>query len=679
MKRLITACLATGILLSASAATTREKITVGSDVREMKVHVPEKAAKGAPLVIACHGANQSADWHDEHSKWTAVSDTAGFVLVFPEGIDRFWDIAGNRDVNFILSIIDEMQKRHEINPSRVYLSGFSMGGMLTYHCANRIPDRIAAFVPVSGYPMGDKSAYGPRPVPLMHVHGTGDDVCVFSGVQPTLDNWIKRNGCNPVAEVTKPYPASNPNSGATLHVWKDGLDGVEVRLLEFKDKGHWQAEDPVHCLTSVEAWNFMKRWSLGPDAPKVVEVSPEDGSFDLPTDGSEIVMTFDMGIDASETEADLEKDGKSVALAAGASGNRLTLAVPALERGEYKLTVRNVKGENGGVLKLFKAVYTYGYEEVVDVPSYNVVFSPDFRAEQNSVGEGIPTGWHRINTRADGAKDEKGSGSANTGGARMKYFMQGGDFDEGFYLSARDYDRCEITYGRYTPDYALHLGKGRYVATFNSSFWNEGSLNGNVKFDFSVRKPDGSQVASFPSLPSVGNLAENTGKVTESYSHSCEFEIVEDGDYMVTYGMNAGWAAVIVGNIKIATAMSAAERHKGTFIRTLSQAKAVYAGVPEASLGEPAVELLKETIEKYDAFVSTSPTEYGAATKELEEAMEKAGAFSGIELPEAGSRDVVSVEYYNLAGQRVSLPYKGVTLVKVFFEDGTVETFKRIK
>lgn len=261
----------------------------------------------------------------------------------------------------------------------------------------------------------------------------------------------------------------------------------------------------------------------------------------------------------------------------------------------------------------------------------------------------------------------------------MKYFMQGGDFDEGFYLSARDYDRCEITYGRYTPDYALHLGKGRYVATFNSSFWNEGSLNGNVKFDFSVRKPDGSQVASFPSLPSVGNLAENTGKVTESYSHSCEFEIVEDGDYMVTYGMNAGWAAVIVGNIKIATAMSAAERHKGTFIRTLSQAKAVYAGVPEASLGEPAVELLKETIEKYDAFVSTSPTEYGAATKELEEAMEKAGAFSGIELPEAGSRDVVSVEYYNLAGQRVSLPYKGVTLVKVFFEDGTVETFKRIK
>lgn len=678
MKYFMTICLA-AMALTATAATSREKIDVNGTKRDIKLHVPDNTPSGAPLVIACHGANQSAEWHDEHSKWTAVADTAKFVLVFPDAVNSFWDISGNNDVNFILSIIDEMHARHDINLNRVYLTGFSMGGMLTYHCANRIPDKIAAFVPVSGYPMGDKSAYGPRPVPLMHVHGTGDDVCVFSGVQPTLDNWIKRNGCNTNPEIIKPYPSNKPQSGATLTKWTDGLDGVEVQLLEFEGKGHWQSEDPVHCLTSVEAWNFMQRWSLGPDAPKVSEVVPENGSFDLPADGSEIVLTFDMDVDSSEVEAGLEKDGKVTPLDAKSSGKVLTLAVPALEIGEYKLTVRNVKGENGGVMKLFKATYTFGYEEVGEVPSYDVLFQPDLRAEQNTVGEGIPTGWYRVNSRANGEKDEKGSGSANTGGARMKYFMQGGDFEEGFYLSARDYDRCEITYGRYVPDYALHFGKGKYSATFNSSFWNEGSMTNNVKFDFTVKKTDGTPVASFSSLPSLGNLAENTGKITESYFHDCEFEIEEEGDYTVTYSMTAGWAAVIVGNLKIATALSAAERYKGTFYRTLSQAKGVYGSISSEYVGDENVVRLKETIDKYESLVSTSPSVYTSATQELIDAMNAVGDLSGVSEITAGDKEIVSVEYFNLQGQKISKPEKGVVVVRIGYEDGSSKTFKRIE
>ncbi|MDE5849011.1 MAG: dienelactone hydrolase family protein, partial [Muribaculaceae bacterium] len=475
MKHLLTLCMASLTLATAFAATAPkwESLTVNGASRKMKVYVPENTPSGAALVIACHGMNQDANWHDSNSKWAAVADTAKFVLVFPEGIDRGWDIGGNRDVNFVSAIIDKMEKEHNISTGRVYLTGFSMGGMFTYHCANRIPDKIAAFVPVSGYPMGDKSAYSSRPVPIMHVHGTGDDVCVFSGVQPTLDSWIKHNKCNTVEELIDPYPKGNRNKGAKMHIWGDGLDGVEVRLLELKDKGHWQSEDPVYCLTSIEGWNFMKRWSLGPDAPKVKTLEPENGSFDLPLDGTEISLTFDMNVDGSEAEALLEKDGVPVKLNVKSSGNVLTLTVPALERGEYALSVRNVKGENEGVMKVFKATYTFGVEEVGDVPPYNVIFHPDLRAEENKVGEGIPTGWYRINTR-NGAKDEKTSGSANTGGARMKYFMQGGDFDEGFYLSARDYDRCEITYGKYVPDYALHFEKGRYVANFNSVYWNKG-------------------------------------------------------------------------------------------------------------------------------------------------------------------------------------------------------------
>ncbi len=676
MKHLLTICMTSLSLVSAYAATTWENLTVNGTSRKMKVHVPDNTPSGAALVIACHGMNQSADWHDSNSKWSAVADTAKFVLVFPEGIDKGWDIGGNRDVEFVCAIIDKMEKEHNISPSRVYLTGFSMGGMFTYHCANRIPDRIAAFVPVSGYPMGDKSAYSSRPVPIMHVHGTGDDVCVFSGVQPTLDNWIKRNECNTVEELIDPYPKGNPNRGAKMHIWGDGLDGVEVRLLELKDKGHWQSEDPVYCLTSIEGWNFMKRWSLGPDAPKVTMVEPENGSFDLPLDGLEISLAFDMNVDGSEAEALLEKDGVPVNLNVKTSGNLLTLTVPELERGEYALTLRNVKGENGGVMKVFKGIYTFGVEEVGDVPPYNEVFCPNLRAEENKVGEGIPTGWYRINTRGNGEKDEKTSGSANTGGARMKYFMQGGDFDEGFYLSARDYDRCEITYGKYTPDYALHFEKGRYVANLNSVYWNKGSLDGKVKFDFTVKSIDGKVVATFPSLPSTGNMDEQQGKISGSTSHSLEFDIPTDGDYTVTYSMASGWSAVIVGNLKIATALSTAERYKGAFQRTLGQAKELYASIPEDKLGTEAAINLSEVIAKYESLVSTSPSVYEQATAELSQAIALASA-----LAEVGSIDgeITSKEYFNLHGLSVGSDFKGVVIVKTRLANGSTIISKEIR
>ena len=675
MRHLLTICMTAFSLVSAFGATTWENVTVNGTSRKMKVHVPDDTPSGAALVIACHGMNQDANWHDSNSKWAAVADTAKFVLVFPEGIDHGWDISGNRDVDFVCAIIDKMEKDHNISTGRVYLTGFSMGGMFTYHCANRIPEKIAAFVPVSGYPMWDKSAYSSRPVPLMHVHGTGDDVCVFSGVQPTLDNWIKRNECNTVEQLIDPYPAGNRNKGAKMHIWGDGLDGVEVRLLEFKDKGHWQSEDPVFCLTSVEGWNFMQRWSLGPDAPKVKTLEPENGSFDLPLDGMEISLAFDMNVDGSDAEARLVKDGTAVDLQVKSDGNVLTLMVPELERGEYALSVSNVKGENDGVMKIFKATYTFGVEEVGDVPPYNEVFNPDLRAEESTVGEGIPTGWYRINTRSDG-KDEKESGSANTGGARMKYFMQGGDFDEGFYLSARDYDRCEITYGKYTPEYALHFDKGRYVATFNSVYWNKGSLDGSVKFDFTVKTAGGSTVASFPSLPSTGNMDEQQGRIQGSTYHSLEFDIPEEGDYTVTYSMTAGWSAVIVGNLRIATAMSTAERYKGTFLRTLKEARELYISLMGENLdGEDILNLI-ETIHKYDDLVSTSPTVYEQATAELADAMAKASSLAVVHPVDAG---IISREYLNLQGQRIDPSSKGVVIVMTRKADGSCEVTKAIR
>ena len=255
MRRILT----TFILALCVLSMTAETLKVGNQTRSYITYVPRNLGEHRPLLISCHGMNQDANYQKNMLKIETVADTAKFVTVFPEGIDKGWDISGNRDINFVLALIDEMVKKYDIDPCRVYLSGFSMGGMFTYHAMNKIADRIAAFAPISGYPMGGATANANvRPIPIIHTHGTSDDVVTFANVQSNLNVWIRHNGCPTKATVTTRY-RNTPN--ITRHVWGPGNDGVEVVLMEMAGKGHWISND-YGVLTGDEIWKFCSRYSV---------------------------------------------------------------------------------------------------------------------------------------------------------------------------------------------------------------------------------------------------------------------------------------------------------------------------------------------------------------------------------------------------------------------------------
>ena len=240
-------------------SSAQEKLKVGGTEREYKIYVPKDLGAKRPLLISCHGMSQDAAYQMGMLDIQSVADTAKFVTVFPEGISKSWDITGNRDINFMLAIIDEMVEKYDIDRGRVYLSGFSMGGMFTYHAMNKIADRIAAFAPISGYPMGGATASpNVRPIPIIHTHGTSDDVVTFANVQKNLNVWIKHNGCPETAEVTKRYRNA---AHITRHVWGPGNDDVEVVLMEMANKGHWISNDNG-VKTGDEIWRFCSRYSI---------------------------------------------------------------------------------------------------------------------------------------------------------------------------------------------------------------------------------------------------------------------------------------------------------------------------------------------------------------------------------------------------------------------------------
>ena len=225
--------------------------------REIHVYAPSNLAPKSPLLISCHGMDQDPNYQQSNTHWEAVADTAGFVVVYPRGGTGMstWDISGDKDTKWMVEIIAQMVKEYDIDEKRVYLSGFSMGGMFTYHSMSKIADKIAAFAPTSGTNvMGASKAM--RPVPIIHPHGTNDDVLGYDQVEGFLKNYRDQFHCPSQAQEEKNYPNAE-NSGATMYTWGPCDEGVYIKHLKLPGRGHSPSKADVSDI-----WNFVKQWSL---------------------------------------------------------------------------------------------------------------------------------------------------------------------------------------------------------------------------------------------------------------------------------------------------------------------------------------------------------------------------------------------------------------------------------
>ena len=235
--------------------------------RDIHVYAPSNLKAKSPLLISCHGMDQDPNYQQSNTHWEAVADTAGFVVVYPRGGTGYntWDISGDKDTKWIVEIINKMAEEYDIDTKRVYLSGFSMGGMLTYHAMSKIADKIAAFAPTSGTNvMGASKAQ--RPVPIIHPHGTNDDVLNYSQVEGFIKNYRDQFNCPAQAQEEKNYPNAE-NSGATMYTWGPCDRGVYIKHLKLPGRGHSPSKADVSDI-----WNFVKQWNvdglIGADAPE---------------------------------------------------------------------------------------------------------------------------------------------------------------------------------------------------------------------------------------------------------------------------------------------------------------------------------------------------------------------------------------------------------------------------
>ncbi len=240
--------------------------------RSYLLHIPPSydPAKPTPVLLAFHGGGGNAKRMVSFSGLNEKSDQAGFIVVYPSGAGRLPSLltfnAGNccgyamhkkiDDVAFTRRILNELETLLNIDPKRIYATGMSNGGMMTYRLASELADRIAAIAPVAGT-MGLTKIHAKRPVPIIHFHGTADENLPLGGgvgkgvsgtdfisVEYSIRAWVNANGCKeePIVEALPDKAADGTR--VIRKVYAGGRQGSEVILILIEGGGHtWPGQN----------------------------------------------------------------------------------------------------------------------------------------------------------------------------------------------------------------------------------------------------------------------------------------------------------------------------------------------------------------------------------------------------------------------------------------------------
>ncbi|MDT7570540.1 MAG: polyhydroxybutyrate depolymerase [Actinomycetota bacterium] len=174
-------------LTQAGAFLADYNLTIAGLSRSYRVFVPSGLVGPVPVVVALGGVATRAD-PDLYMQWRALARRKHFVVLEPRGHDFSWNAGrccgsaardGVDDVAAIAEMIRSAGHLYPLDPHRVYVVGFSNGGMMAYEYACRRPDAVAGIGVVAAAYM---SPCRPRRgVPVMQVHGTADGVLPYAG------------------------------------------------------------------------------------------------------------------------------------------------------------------------------------------------------------------------------------------------------------------------------------------------------------------------------------------------------------------------------------------------------------------------------------------------------------------------------------------------------------------
>lgn len=266
------------------AQTINGSFTHGGVLRTYHIYLPANYATAGlcPVVFNLHGYGSNGTQQASLSQFNAIADTAGCVVVYPEGLvdgtgRQRWNSGygfGTDDVGFINRLLDTVLLNYRTDANKVYSTGISNGAIMSHTLACELGQRFAAIGSVSGTMSRRQltSCVSASAIPVIHVHGTTDIVVPYNGntslisVADLISHWRGRNNLSTNSTtVGIPNTNTSDNSTADYIRYEDGSCDW-VHLLRINNGGHsWpgsgvliSGNTNMDVDASLEIWRFFR-------------------------------------------------------------------------------------------------------------------------------------------------------------------------------------------------------------------------------------------------------------------------------------------------------------------------------------------------------------------------------------------------------------------------------------
>ena len=262
---------------------------------------PPAVGQMRPAVLVLHGGMGSAEQMRQTSGFDAVARANGFMAVYAQGTDfgdgrRAWNtghllrrqVRDADDLGYFDALIDTLVRDHGADPARIFMTGGSNGGMMTFVYATARAERLAAVAPVVASMFSfDRSPS--TPLPILIINGAKDEEVPLEGgmsrnplvrnaqstpykpLTEVIDFWVKANASTPKGDIVTA-------GSITTTTYAAGPGGAVTESIVDSAGGHgWPGtrsrrggNAPIAAFKGAErVWAFFKdksRVAQGPAA-----------------------------------------------------------------------------------------------------------------------------------------------------------------------------------------------------------------------------------------------------------------------------------------------------------------------------------------------------------------------------------------------------------------------------
>jgi polyhydroxybutyrate depolymerase len=205
----------------ATQEATQEPI---ASERTYELFVPSSYddAQPTPLVLALHGAGGTGADLQQFIEFDTVAEERGYIVAYPDSFFENWDFTGRMstpegeyvdDVGFLTGLVDTLMADYNIDPTRLYVMGYSNGASMGYQLVCSVPGTFVGLAAVAA-PLGWRNALNCIKNPyqttsLLLMQGTDDqilswratydgnsDQLVMLSAPGTVSYWAAFLGCD---------------------------------------------------------------------------------------------------------------------------------------------------------------------------------------------------------------------------------------------------------------------------------------------------------------------------------------------------------------------------------------------------------------------------------------------------------------------------------------------------